>query len=393
MLSCATFSSMVTQRICDAMLPALSQAFGVSLSQATQVVSLFAVTYGVSQVWYGPLGDRYGKFRIVMLTTLACSVGSVLALLASSLDILVVARILVALCAAAVIPLSLAWVGDAVVYERRQEMLAKLGLGSTLGIVGGQLLGGLFTDTVGWRWAFGFMAVLYWVVGVLLWRDWRRQRSRGVARELGVSGTAQSSGGFLRQSLGIVARPWSRVVLLASLVEGAAAFGTLAMVASHLHQRLGLSLSGAGAVVALFGLGGMFYMVVARVLILRLGEVGLAGVGGGVFGLSFVLLGYAPNWESALVACSAAGFGFFMLHNTLQTHATQMAPEARATGVTLFACALFIGQSLGVLAAASLLAYVGSAGVLAGGGGVVVALALLFSWAIARRDRADRVPS
>lgn len=197
----------------------------------------------------------------------------------------------------------------------------------------------------------------------------------------------------MRQSLGIVARPWSRVVLLASLVEGAAAFGTLAMVASHLHQRLGLSLSGAGAVVALFGLGGMFYMVVARVLILRLGEVGLAGVGGGVFGLSFVLLGYAPNWESALVACGVAGFGFFMLHNTLQTHATQMAPEARATGVTLFACALFLGQSLGVLAAASLLAYVGSAAVVAGGGGVVVALALLFSWAIARRDRADRVPS
>jgi hypothetical protein len=38
-----------------------------------------------------------------------------------------------------------------------------------------------------------------------------------------------------------------------------------------------------------------------------------------------------------------------MLHNTLQVQATQMAPEARGTAVTLFACLLFLGQSTGVL--------------------------------------------
>ena len=38
-----------------------------------------------------------------------------------------------------------------------------------------------------------------------------------------------------------------------------------------------------------------------------------------------------------------------MLHNTLQTQATQMAPEARGSAVTLFACLLFFGQSCGVL--------------------------------------------
>ena len=38
-----------------------------------------------------------------------------------------------------------------------------------------------------------------------------------------------------------------------------------------------------------------------------------------------------------------------MLHNTLQTQATQMAPKARGSAVTLFACMLFFGQSSGVL--------------------------------------------
>ena len=48
------------------------------------------------------------------------------------------------------------------------------------------------------------------------------------------------------------------------------------------------------------------------------------------------------------LACALGGLGFYMLHNTLQTQATQMAPQARGGAVALFASVLFIGQSLGV---------------------------------------------
>ena len=65
LLSLATFSSMAAQRVCDAMLPELSRVFAVSLGQAAQVVSVFAIVYGVLQLFYGPLGDRLGKFRVI----------------------------------------------------------------------------------------------------------------------------------------------------------------------------------------------------------------------------------------------------------------------------------------------------------------------------------------
>ncbi len=55
---------------------------------------------------------------------------------------------------------------------------------------------------------------------------------------------------------------------------------------------------------------------------------------------------------ASALGCLSAGLGFYMLHNTLQTQATQMAPEARGSAVTLFACMLFFGQSAGVLVAA-----------------------------------------
>ena len=73
LLSFATFTSMSAQRICDAMLPELSRVFGTGLPQAARVVSVFAIVYGVLQLFYGPLGDRLGKFRVIAWATLACT--------------------------------------------------------------------------------------------------------------------------------------------------------------------------------------------------------------------------------------------------------------------------------------------------------------------------------
>lgn len=381
LLSFAAFASMAAQRICDAMLPELSRVFSVSLAQAAQVVSVFAVVYGLAQLFYGPLGDRLGKFRVVAFATLACSVGSIVAVFATSLDLLVWARVMVALGAAAIIPLSLAWIGDEVAYEQRQETLARVGLGTTLGIVGGQLVGGLLTDTLGWRWAFGFMTLLFGVVGSLLYVDWRRQQAAPVAH----SDQPVVRPGFVAQALIIITGSWSRIVLGVAFVEGAVGFGVLAMWASHLHQVLGLPLSAAGAIVALFGLGGMLYMAVARHLIRRFGEQGLVLLGVALLGLSALVLGFTPYWPLTIPASLLAGFGFFMFHNTMQANATQMAPAARGTAVSLFASALFLGQSVGVLLAASLIERIGSGAVIALGGGVLVIVGVFFAQALRRR--------
>ncbi|MEO8020378.1 MFS transporter [Polaromonas sp.] len=387
LLSFATFASMVAQRICDAMLPELSRVFAVSLVQAAQVVSVFAVAYGVAQLFYGPLGDRLGKFRIVTFATLGCCVGSVVAALATSLDMLVFARLLMALGAAALIPLAMAWVGDTVPPEQLQEMLTRTGLGSTLGIVGGQLAGGLLTDALGWRWAFAFLTLLFGVVGALLWVDWRRQQAAALPA-MAVPHAQAARAGFVKQALLIVTGPWSRVVLLMAFVEGAAGFGALAIWASHLHRSLGLALSVAGAIVALFGLGGVLYMAVGRHMIRRFGQQGLVLVGGILVGASAWVLAYTPHWLPALPASLLAGFGFFMFHNTMQATATQMAPGARGTAVSLFASFLFLGQSAGVVVAAALIGRLGSGAVVALGGLVMAAEGVFFAWALRRRDAA-----
>ena len=383
LLSFGTFASMAAQRICDAMLPELSRVFAVSLAQAAQVVSVFAITYGAAQLFYGPLGDRLGKFRVITFATLGCSVGSILAVFATTLDALVFARLLMALGAAALIPLAMAWVGDTVPSDQLQEMLTRTGLGSTLGIVGGQLAGGLLTDALGWRWAFVFMTVLFGVVGALMYGDLRRQRATSAKVEVHAQPVVRH--GFVKQALLIITGPWSRIILIMALVEGAAGFGVLAMWASHLHRSLGLSLSLAGAIVALFGLGGMLYMAVGRHLIRRFGQQGLVLIGGGMVGVCALVLAYTPHWGPALPASLLAGFGFFMFHNTMQANATQMAPHARGTAVSLFSSSLFLGQSIGVVLAASLIDRIGTSAVIALGGGVMAVEGVYFAWVLRRR--------
>ena len=60
------------------------------------------------------------------------------------------------------------------------------------------------------------------------------------------------------------------------------------------------------------------------------------------------MLSLAPVWWFAPLATVAIGLGFYMLHNTLQTNATQMTPQARGTAVAIFSSAIFIGQTVGV---------------------------------------------
>lgn len=391
LLSFATFASMASQRICDAMLPELSRVFAVGLSQAAQVVSVFAMVYGCLQLFYGALGDRLGKFRVIAWATLACCVGNTMAVFAPSLDALLLSRMVVAMGAAAIIPLGLAWVGDVADPAHLQETIARVGLGTTLGIGSGQLLGGLLTDTFGWRWAFGVLALLFFGVGVLLLQDLGRQQSAESSPACSTA-TQASAGrrGFAQQALSILAQPWPRTILLVAVAEGAAGFGVLAIWASHLHHAFAYSLSAAGAIVALFGVGGVVYMASARHLIRRLRPARLAAVGGSLVFLATLVVGFTPYRWLAAPASLVAGFGFFSFHNVMQANAAQMAPAARGSAVSLFASALFLGQSVGVLLAARLSERFGAGMVIALCGAALCGLGVWFGRVL--RVRAAALP-
>jgi len=377
-LAAAAFASMASIRLADSMLPALAADFGREPAQVASVITLFTLAYGVMQLVWGPLGDRIGKLRLIAWAAVAATAGSMLCALAPSLALLNVARLLTGACCAAIIPLSIAFVGDTVAYEVRQLTLARLATGTLTGLIAGQVLGGLAADTVGWRAAFGLMAVVFLVTGTAALRM-----------------QARIAPGSLLRGYGAVLRTgWSRTVVTAAALEGALMFGALAFVPTWLHERTGQSLASAGVAVAAVGVGGLLYAATARRWIAGLGERGLVTLGTlliaagfGAMVLAVEVLGGAAASVLPPLGCLVAGVGFYMLHNTLQTAATQLAPQARATAVGLFAVAIFVGQSIGVAAVARLGPLVGYATVIVAAGVLLAVMGAALGAAIARRPR------
>jgi predicted MFS family arabinose efflux permease len=400
-LSCGGFASQASIRLCDPMLPQLAADLGGTLGQAAQTITAFAIGYGVFQLVHGPMGDRFGKLRVVSVASLAAAVASLACAFAGGLAQLVALRFFAGAACAALIPLSLAWIGDAVPYASRQRVLARFLTGSTIGIVFGQVGGGVLADTVGWRLSFVLPAAVLLAVAAAL----VPQAARAAAAAAGDGDRvpeAPTGGARVRESIArapmrglravagqfgsVLSSRWARLIVAAVFVEGVLVFGAFAFVPSWLHLRFELPLWQSGLSAAGFGVGGLAYALASPWLIAKLGERGLMLAGAGVFAAGLLSLGNAW-WPANAASCAAAGLGFFMLHNTLQTLATQMAPHARGTAIATFAACLFAGQSSGVALASSLVGSIGYETVFLGSALSLPALAGALALAVSRRRR------
>jgi predicted MFS family arabinose efflux permease len=344
LLALAGFASQAMVRAADSLLPQIAADMGVTIGTASIIVAVYAITHGSIQLVIGPIGDRFGKFRMVAFACALCSLTVLACGLAQSLTTLAIARVGAGLTAACIIPLGMAYVGDVTPYERRQEVLGRYLSGQITGQLFGQAAGGIIGDWLGWRAVFMLLASFFALAAVALFR------------ELAVNPTTHSPQadaaprGFYADYALVLANPWARFVVLAALCEAMLVWGAFAFVGADMHLRFSLSFTLVGLVVGGFGIGGLIYAGTVQQLVMRFGQIGLARLGSVTIALAFLAIAFAPVWWIAPFAVMAIGLGFYMLHNTMQTNATQMSPQARGTAVALFSSALYLGQTIGVAA-------------------------------------------
>jgi predicted MFS family arabinose efflux permease len=356
-LSIAAFGSGMSMRIMDPMLVQLSLDFAIPLGMASWTITVFGVAYGFAQLIFGPLGDRYGKVKIVAWGCCACSLAALFCGITTEFTGLLIARIFAGITAASIIPLAMAWIGDVVVYEHRQSVLAKFLIGQILGLSTGVFLGGFSVDFFHWRLPFFFICVWFAAISAYLGLVIQRLPKSTHIIQLGEGVGLSRTVGEFRQVLNVA---WSKQVLLTVTLEGAAVFGALAFIPAHLHTVHNVSLFSSGAFVVLFGLGGLAFAFRSRFWVSRFGEVGLIRTGALLMCTALLSLAWIPFWWWLMPACFLFGLGFYMMHNTLQINATQMAPERRGAAVAAFASCFFMGQSLGVAINGSLFSVVGT---------------------------------
>jgi len=343
LLSLAAFASAASLRATDPLLPQIAAYYGVTTGAASAAITAFALSYGLLQIVCGPLGDRFGRYPTIAAAALVSAFGSAACALAPTLDSLIIARFVSGATIGAFIPLALAWIGDTVVYEKRQPLLARFLVGQMAGVAFGNAAAGLLGEHFGWRAIFMALAALLLLIAVLLFLEIKTNPLTRAG--IGKPGAMRES--FRRMPRMLGNRRLQKLFGTA-YAEGLLIFGALAFVAAYFQGRFSIGPGLAGTLVAAYALGGVCYALLARRAVRRLGERGLVTAGGVALTVGYTGLALVSSTAAATLAIALVGAGFYMLHTTVQIHVTQVAPEERGSAVALFATFLFLGQASGV---------------------------------------------
>lgn len=355
--SLAALASGFAMRVVDPIVLPVAQHLGVEATTAALLNPAYALPYAVAQLFLGPLGDRFGKLRCIQWCSVGMTVALLLGALATSFPLLLASRVAAGIFAGGLIPLVLASMGEQYAMAQRQVMLGRM----LFAIIGGQLLGsvvaGLAYGAFGWRSPLAIAAALGVLGTLALYR-------LGVA-PAGAPGHQGAPLSFRALYGRVWQNPKAGWVYACVLAEGLLFFSLFPFIGAMLQERApapaGVIASQAGLVLGAFGAGGLVYAVFVRQLLARLGVRRMCLVGAFAAAGCCAALAFASAWWLCAALMLLAGLGFYMIHNSLQTEMTELAPSARGSAVALFACGLFAGQGLGPLLAGPLAQGVGFA--------------------------------
>jgi DHA1 family bicyclomycin/chloramphenicol resistance-like MFS transporter len=280
-------------------LPTLVQVFGTDVATVQLTLSLFLLGFAVAQLGYGPASDRFGRRPALLAGTALYLAASIACALASSIEQLILFRVLQGVGACAGPVLGRAVVRDVYGPEQAARVLAYLAAAMAIAPTLGPVLGGYLTLAFGWRASFVVLVVFGALVfvGVLaLLPETNRNRDPAALQPRRL---AANYAGLLG----------SRVYVGCVLVVACTYTGIFAFISGSSHVLIGL----VGLTPDLFGLcfatgvlGFIAGSLLAGRLALRVGTSGLLalgtaiGVAGGALGLLLALL-TAPSVAGVVV--------------------------------------------------------------------------------------------
>jgi EmrB/QacA subfamily drug resistance transporter len=357
--------------------------------------SIYLLAHAISVPVYGKLADLYGRKPLMLLGVGLFVLGSLLCGVAWSMTTLIVFRLVQGLGAGAIGPIGMTILGDIYTLQERATVQGYLASVWAMAALIGPTLGGVFSDTIGWRWIFFVNLPLGAAAATVLWRRFEEKVERRKHRIdylgsalLGTGGTllllALLEGGVqwawdsatsvllfaaaaaLLAAFVVVERRASEPVLplwvfrmrvlnvsnAGSLIVGVLLMGLSSYVPLFSQKVLGTGALLAGLVLAAMTIGwpiaaataGRLYLTVGFRFTLVLG--GVVSVLGGL--ILFTVDGGSSLWHLA-AACFVMGIGFgYVASPGVVAAQTAVSWERRgvATGANMFSRS--VGSAVGV---------------------------------------------
>jgi predicted MFS family arabinose efflux permease len=366
--ACA-FASGFALRLADPIVLPVAAYFGVAPAAAAMLNTAYALPYAIAQPFLGPIGDRFGKPRCIQVCVAGLALMLAAGALATSFAFLLVTRIAAGIFAGGLIPLVFAGLGDTYDMSERQVMIGRM----LFAIIAGQMLGSVVSGfanlAFGWHSALIVATAIGAVAALIAWIAMPASAAHDDAPGPGSFGALYGR---------VFANPKAPWLYAAVLFEGALFYGLFPFMGELLLRTTApgsqvVSVE-TGLVLGAFGIGGLLYAASVRRLLRRFGVRRMCLIGSTAAAASYAALAISPLWWLDAAVMFGAGFSFYMLHNSMQTEATELAPAARGSAVALFACGFFAGQGLGPLLVGPLLRGVGARATLAAIGVALVVL-------------------
>lgn len=331
------FIVMADNLVVSPILPAISTDFGVAVERAGLLISAYMIPFGIFQIIVGPLADRYGKKQIITLSIVLFTIASGLCAAGTGLKDLALYRAFTGIFAAAVMPISMALIGDIFPVEKRQGAIGTF-MGITfLGQGLSMITGGLIAFFLNWRGVFGIYALFSLFPTILIIMNYKN-----------LPDTKHADSQLFKPYLKLVGEAKSLFTYVLVLLEGMFIIGSFSYLGAYISQiyhfnylLIGLIMTSFGMATLIGGrLSGKLSGITSSRKILTMG-----------FTLAFVsdlILHYWGHFIWGLVAgVGLLGFGFIFIHSTLLTRATEFALKSRGAAMSLVAFCCMGGGGVG----------------------------------------------
>jgi EmrB/QacA subfamily drug resistance transporter len=222
-----SFVAFLDVSVVNVALPAIRADLGGGVAAQQWIVDAYLVTLGSFILLAGSLSDLFGRRRVFAAGLLGFGVTSLLAAIAPSAMVLIVARGLQGATGALLVPSSLALIVANFSGAEQGKAIGTWTAWTGIAFIVGPLLGGALVDVSSWRWVFAINVVpIAATLAVLarLPREPAHAERRRVDWPGGVL-CAAGLGGIIYGLIEAPTRGWASPTISVSLVGGVAAFG------------------------------------------------------------------------------------------------------------------------------------------------------------------------